>query len=280
MQEPTTKAYNFVRDVMTSHFPGHVSAFLPEVFLQVENSFAGHYPGYQRSDTLYHDLAHTHEAAVAVARILDGHITSGALPKITAREFELGIVAALLHDSGYFKEVGDNEGTGAKYTVTHVARSAKFAEKFLTPLGLSAEEVRLVKMMIHSTGIDADVRKLNFRCERDRFLAGAVGTGDMLGQMAAPDYPKRLPFLYREYVEAAKYSKITEGGIAGYQSAEDLLRRTRGFYAERVQHMLENQWGGVHRALLHHFPSGENEYFNAINANLDRIDALLSATVH
>ena len=43
--------------------------------------------------------------------LLDGHIKGASQPTITAREFELGIAAILLHDSGYIKQLGDNEGT-------------------------------------------------------------------------------------------------------------------------------------------------------------------------
>ncbi len=268
----------FARTTLTTHFPGRNVDFLAAVFQRVESLFAGDYPGYQGCDTEFHDLAHTREATVALVRILDGHIKGGAKPTLNARDFELGVTAILLHDSGYFKQTGDHEGTGAKYTLTHVTRSAEFAANFLPPLDVSADEVRLVQLAIQCTGVNVDMTKLQFRNERERFLGCALGTGDILGQMAAPDYPERLPALYREYVEAAAFSKIREGGIAGYKSAEDLMRRTRGYYQNYVRRMLDTQWGGLHRVLTHHFADGKNHYFDAIENNLDRIDRMLEAT--
>ena len=42
--------------------------------------------------------------------------------------------------------------------------------------------------------------------------------------------------------------------------------------------MLETQWGGVYQALEHHFEGGKNNYFESIDANLERIDRMLQAT--
>ena len=45
--------------------------------------------------------------------------------------FEFGMLAILMHDTGYLKKRGDNEGTGAKYTLTHVDRSIQFAGELM-----------------------------------------------------------------------------------------------------------------------------------------------------
>jgi hypothetical protein len=196
---------------------------------------------------------------------VDGHIKSGKPPTLTARDFELAVAAILLHDCGYIKQIGDNEGTGAKYTLTHVNRSDEFAAKFLPPLGVSADEVRLVQLAINCTGLQVDTSKLEFQDARERFLGCALGTGDMLGQMAGDDYPERLPDLYREFVEA---------GIESYRSASDLMRQTRGFYDGRVQQLLNKEWGRVHEVLPQHFGNGRNLYLEAVDRNLKRIDQL------
>lgn len=267
----------FVRALFLAHFPARPAVFLDGMFAQTEALFAGRYPGWQASDSAYHDLTHTLEATVAVARLLDGQIKGRRSPAPGARQFELAVAGILLHDSGFIKQQGDTPGTGAKYTLTHVARSAEFAGKFLPPLGLSADEVRVVQLAIRCTGVNVDVGQLDFHDERERFIGCALGTGDILGQMAAPDYPQRLPALYREYVEGAAYAGLREGGIADYTSAADLLRKTRPFYEGYVKRMLDTQWSGAHQALEHHFPGGRDLYFDAIEANLNRIDELIAA---
>ena len=255
----------FVCSLFSEDFPGRSTEFLVAVFNKVGELFAGRFPGYQACDTKFHDLAHTCQATVTTLRILDGQIKSGQLPTVSARDFELAVAAILLHDTGYIKQIGDVEGTGAKYTLIHVKRSAEFAATFLPPLGVTADEVRVVQLAINCTGIEVDTSKLEFRDQRERFLGSALGAGDMLGQMAADDYPERLPALYREFAEA---------GITTYSGATDLMRQTRAFYEGRVGQLLEKQWGQVHQVLPHHFGNGRNLYLEAVDRNLDRIDHL------
>jgi len=265
----------FLDRTLAEHYPLHDSRFMHEVLAGVLDLFAGRYPGYQASDTEYHDFGHTCQATEAMVRILDGHIGSWAKPECTARDLELAVSAALLHDSGYIKRCDDNEGTGAKYTLTHVERSADFAARFLPGYGVSVEEIKLVQVAIRCTGVNVERTMWTFLNEREWLLGCALGAGDILGQMAAPDYPERLPALYREYQEAVAFSNLREGGLASYKGAEDLMRRTREFYHSYARRMLNTIWGGVHEALVFHFVGGKNKYFEQIEANLNRIDAIL-----
>jgi len=255
----------YVRQLFLESFPGRSPEFLAAVFGRVSDLFAGRYPGYQACDTKFHDVAHTCQATVATLRILDGQRKSGRQPVLAARDFELAHAAILLHDAGYIKQAGDTEGTGAKYTLTHVERSAEFAGTFLAPFGVTDDEIRIVRLAIQCTGVQVDTSRLAFRDERERFLGCALGTGDMLGQMAAANYPEQLPALYREFAEA---------GITAYRDAADLMRRTRGFYAGDVRKLLNEEWGSVHQVLSCHFGDGRNLYFEAIERNLDRIDQM------
>src|SRR6266404_3837915 len=158
----------FVCSLFNDNFPGHSPEFVVAVFNKKCELFAGRFPGYQACDTKFHDLAHTCQATVATMRILDGQIKSGQPPVLTARDFELAVAAILLHDSGYIKQIDDKDGTGAKYTLTHVERSADFATKFLPPLGVTADEVRVVRLAIQCTGVQVDTSRLEFRDERER----------------------------------------------------------------------------------------------------------------
>ncbi len=94
---------DFVQNTVTSHFLGKSTILLDKVFARVQDLFEGRYPGYQRSDTAYHDFKHTCEATVAVVRILDGHIKSGKFPAVISGDFELIIADILLHESGFSK---------------------------------------------------------------------------------------------------------------------------------------------------------------------------------
>jgi hypothetical protein len=270
-----SETLSFITALFLAHFPERNTTFLTGIFKQIQKAFAGTYPGYQSCDTVFHDLAHTCQVAIATVCILDGYCKSGRLPVLTFRGYELAVAGILLHDIGYLKEVGDNRGTGAKHTFSHVERSADFAAKFLPSFGATPDEIRQVQLSIRSTAVNVDMSKLPFRDPGERFMGCVLGSADLLGQMAAPDYPERLPRLFREFAEAASYSHVATGGRASSQSAEDLLRRTREFYHGYARRMLDHEWDGVYHLLEYHFPDGRNLYVEAIDANLDRIDRLL-----
>jgi hypothetical protein len=276
MQTTTVTTRDFVKGLIEGQFPGTPSGLLGELFLQVDLLFTGLYPGYQRSDSAYHDLAHTCAATEATARLLDGHRKGGRPPQLTMRDVELAIAAVMLHDSGYIKETGDSEGTGAKYTLTHVARSAEYAGRILRALGLGADEVTTVRTAIQCTGVNVRMSQLTFRTPAERYIGCVIGTADILSQMAAPDYPERLPALYQEYREAATHERLRGAGIDNYRNVEDLMRRTRGFYQDHVQRLLTKEWGKVYEEYAHHFGNGTNSYLTAVETNLQRIDQLLA----
>jgi len=99
----------------------------------------------------------------------------------------------------------------------------------------------------------------------------ALGTADLLGQMAAEDYVDKLPVLYSEFAEAVHYSKDRTNFVAMFSSAEDLLRKTPDFWERFVRVKLDRDFGGVYAFLNNPYPSGPNPYFERIEANLNRL---------
>src|SRR5437868_6439422 len=116
-----------VQKVYDAMFPQGNGRFVPSVFGWVVACFEGKYRDYQPIDARYHDLEHTLQGTLCMARLLYGRFKADGEPRIHQRLFELGMIAILLHDTGYLKLRGDNVGTGAKYTLTHVDRSVEFA---------------------------------------------------------------------------------------------------------------------------------------------------------
>src|SRR5205814_2001684 len=105
-------------------FPGGQRDFVAQAFGWVESWFTGKYGDYQRVDARYHDLEHTLQGTLCLARLISGREGAGAQPKVTERMLQLTLLAILFHDTGYLKKKDDKEGTGAKYTPIHVGRSA------------------------------------------------------------------------------------------------------------------------------------------------------------
>ncbi|HUE37378.1 MAG TPA: hypothetical protein VMO20_08305 [Candidatus Acidoferrum sp.] len=260
-----------VQRIYQRMFPGAGCLFVPQAFGWAIDSFTGFFLDYQPVDTLYHDFEHTLQGTLCLARILFGRHCAEAKPALTARYFELGLLAILLHDTGYLKKWDDTQGTGAKYTAIHVGRSAEFAEKLLSEKKFTREGIRAVQNMIRCTGVDASLDKIPFENELEKITGFALGTADLVGQMAAADYVDKLPVLYNEFAEAAAYARNHNHFIATFSSAEDLMAKTPLFWKKNVLGKLEHDFGGMYQFLNSPYPDGPNFYLDCIEANMERL---------
>lgn len=260
-----------VQRIYQRMFPSAGCFFVPQAFGWAIDSFTGFFADYQPVDTQYHDFEHTLQGTLCFARILYGRHGAGAKPALTARYFELGLLAILLHDTGYLKKWDDAQGTGAKYTAIHVGRSVEFAEKLLTEKKFTREGIRAVQNMIRCTGVDAALDKIPFENELEKITGFALGTADLMGQMAAADYVDKLPVLYKEFAEAAAYARDGALLISTFSSAEDLMAKTPMFWKKVVLGKLEHNFGGVYQFLNSPYPDGPNSYLDRIEANMERL---------
>ena len=257
-----------VQKVYDLMFPKGNHTFVQTVFSWVTSCFAGKYRDYQPIDARYHDLEHTLQGTLCMALLLHGRFKAKAQPAIDQRMFELGIIAILLHDTGYLKERGDTEGTGAKYTLTHVDRSIEFAAILMQDHGYSREDIKAVQNMIRCTGINVKLDNIAFQNEAERITGFALGTADLLGQMAAADYVEKLPILYSEFAEAARFNDGKMKGGGTFTSAEDLMQKTPAFYEKYVRSKIANEFLGLYRFLSEPFPDGPNWYIQHIERNI------------
>jgi hypothetical protein len=266
-----------VQAVYLSLFPGGSPSFVATAFSWVKECFVGHYRDFQASDARYHDLEHTLQGTLCMVRVLQGRHRAGGRPAISQRGFELGLLAILLHDTGYLKKVEDAGGTGAKYTLTHVARSVHFAEQFLAEKGVAIAEIRSIQNMIRCTGVHVDLSRIPFQSEVEKIIGFALGTGDLLGQMSADDYIDKLPILYEEFEESAKFYEGKMVGTLTFASAADLIRRTPEFWDKFVLRKLDGDFWGLYKFLSEPYPHGPNVYLQKIAANIDRLRQQLAA---
>ena len=250
--------------------------FVPRVFGWAIECFGGNYADYQAIDARYHDFEHTMQGTICMARLLRGRHFAGTQPQLTQRMFQLGLIAMLLHDTGYLKKRDDTEGTGAKYTVIHVSRSAEFAQQLLGEKGFNATDICAVQNMIRCTGVDATLSVIPFQNDMEKIAGFVLGTADLLGQMAAEDYVDKLPVLYQEFAEAAQYTKGKTNFVGMFSSASDLMQKTPMFWEKYVQLKLNRDFAGVYRFLNHPYPFGPNYYLERIAANMERLRLRLS----
>lgn len=257
--------------IYVAMFPEADHAFVPQVFQWVLDCFEGRYKDYQPIDARYHDLEHTMQGTLCLMRLLHGKHRAQATPPLTRRMFELALLAILLHDTGYLKRRNDTEGTGAKYTLIHVNRSVDFARELLLEKGHPDEDIAAVQHMIRCTGVNVDLTTIPFHSELVRLTGFALGSADLLGQMAAADYVDKLPVLYSEFEESARFNAGKATAAGAFSSAEDLIRKTPLFWEKYVVPKIERDFLGQYHFLADPFPDGSNEYLNHVLANIERV---------
>src|SRR5205823_2247220 len=131
----------------------------------------------------------------------DGHDRVAAEPdRLGPRRATLGVLVALLHDSGYLKRTSEEEiANGAMFTKVHVSRSADFITTYLPKVGFGAESP-LAARLVHFTGYEMDIDDIRVDEPRDRIVGCMVGTADLIGQMSDRMYLEKVrQFLYEEF---------------------------------------------------------------------------------
>ncbi len=255
-------------------FPSGDQRFVDRAFDWATECFEGRLPDYQAIDARYHDFEHTLQGTLCFSTLLRRRAEAKAEPVLKEDTYQLGLLAMLLHDTGYLKTRDDRDGTGAKYTLTHVNRSCDFAERLLLGKGYTVRQVQGVQSMIRCTGVGVNLGGLNFQTDEERIAGFALGTADLLGQMAAHDYVDKLPVLFEEFRESADFNSGRGGPPIAFKDALDLMQKTPGFWANYVFPKVEADFSGLYRHLSR--ADGQNDYLEAIEANLARLKRRLA----
>jgi hypothetical protein len=266
---------NQVRDAVVALFaaryPGAQLDALARAFDDVAALFDGRYPGYLPCDTLYHDVRHTLDMTLATARLVDGHDRASCAPEeLGPRRAILGVVIALLHDSGYLRRVSEAQvENGAVFTKIHVSRSAEFLLHYLPGIGFGAE-AEVAARLVHFTGYEMDIDDIEVADPKDRLLGCMVGTADLIGQMSDRMYLEKCrEFLYKEFVLGAiARERLADGReIVRYASPEDLICKTPGFYEYVARERISRKLDAADRYAAAHF-DGPSLYQAEIDANI------------
>lgn len=259
-------------------YPEADSAFIPLFFRTVKAMFEGKWGRYQAIDTAYHDFEHTLQATLCWTRLVANRHLCQEEPLLDARMFHIGLVAVLLHDVGYLKEVGDKVGTGAKFTFVHERRSCEIAQLCLSEMGWPVDSIFSVQHCISCTGPRAVISSIPFRSREEKILGQSICTADYIGQMSDPAYVEKLPTLFCEFEESDNFRQIpTEERL--FPSAYEMIARTPQFWEHGVLPKLQKECGGLFRFLEVPYSSGHNPYFRKIEANIDRIRSMDSAAI-
>ena len=243
--------------------------------------YRGHYPGYLRCDTEYHDLQHSLDVTLAMARLLDGYERSrGDGPHIDERLFQLGVICALYHDIGYIRRANDTKHiNGAEYTPIHVSRGGRFLKEYLPRIAMD-EFADVAGAILHFTGYETPVAQINVPDPIYRLIGSLLGSADIIAQMADRCYLEKCrDRLYPEFVAGGITVRRTEAGgeEVVFASAEDLLRKTPSFY-QNASRRLDQDLGGTYQYAQKHF-GGQNLYMDALKQNIRFAERISTETV-
>ena len=269
-----------VRELFAAGWPGEPFDRVATAFEEFERLFSGHMPGYHGVDTIYHDRQHSLDMTLAMARLLVGYEASAdAHQRFGAERATMGVVTSLFHDAGYIREFGDRKHrNGAEFTLYHVTRSARFLARFLPSIGMESW-VPVSTRIVHFTGYEIELSKIQLSDSRDRKLGHLLGTADLIAQMADRCYLEKCrDRLYPEFVLGGVAAAPGRDGAmqVRYSSGLDLLRQTPQFVRETRSERLDGEFAHAYRYLEPLF-GGKNPYLEAIDRNITYLHRILRA---
>ncbi len=267
-----------VRELFTHVYPATSADALWLAFHDFERMFTGADPEYHAVDTSYHDIQHTLDMTLALARLIAGfEMSVEPEDRLGAERAMFGIVCALFHDSGYLRhrERDKHATNGAEFTRTHVTRSGNFVEQYLPFVGLEAF-APVASCVIHFTGYEMPLDQIELEDPRDSTVGHLLGTADLLAQLADRCYLEKCrDRLYPEFVLGdVAFEWGSYGSLVRYYSGRELLVKTFEFYQSSAQHRLEHTFNRAYRYVEALYENGENPYVAFIERNLSFLDEI------
>ncbi len=247
---------------------------LQQAFDDFERLYEGHYDGYQACDTLYHDMQHSLDVTLAMARLLSGYEQHHPKQQLGDVRFVLGIVISLFHDAGYIRSTDDQHAdNGAVYTLTHVSRSGDFLKFYLSRVGLG-NYTQLAALLVHFTGYEYDIDDIETKHPKDRALGYLLGTADLIAQMSDRCYLEKCrDRLYPEFVLCGLAGEQSNRTSALFTSPTDLLNKTPDFYRCSVLKRLKYHFDDAFEYASVYF-NGVNPYMDFIHRNIHHLEIL------
>lgn len=265
-----------VRQLFESQFP-HAS-FDPVwiAFHDFDRLYSGRHPEYHAVDTSYHDVQHTLDMTLALARLIVGRERSvEPADRLGAERTRFAFVAALFHDAGYIRhrERDRDAVNGAEFTTTHVTRSGAFLERYLPVIGLE-QFAPIVSRVVHFTGYEMAIEDIELDDPRDTTVGHLLGTADLMAQISDRCYLEKCrDRLYPEFVVGDVAVNLdSTGSHALYQSSRDLLQKTILFYQKTAEERLERAFDGAYRFVEPLFEKNRNPYLEFVRRNLEFLE--------
>ena len=262
--------------IFRSLYPSVSSSIVDQSFGDMAQIFSGAHPQFRACDTAYHNIQHTLDVTLAMARLMSGYERSREHSEaIGARHFALSIVTALFHDVGYIRRRHDTRSvSGAVYTLRHVARGSVFLHDYVRELGIT-DLAPVAAQLIHFTGYEIPAAKIKLPNLLFRMIGSMLGTADIIAQMADRCYLEKCrDRLFPEFVQGglAAEQRPQPGANVLFFSAQELVQKTPTFFQFANVRMREHLGSTVNYAEKHF--GGQNLYIDEIGKNVRYAEAI------
>lgn len=197
------------------------------------------------SNALYHNLEHSLMVTLVGQEILHGkYLMEGS---VDADDWVHFIISLLCHDIGYVRGIcpGDGKDTAV---IDAAGRTVEIpdgaTDAYLTPYHIDRGQLFVRWRFRDHPVIDADAIARNIESTRfpvpdgsdageNTTAPGLVRAADLIGQMADPDYLRKLAALYYEFDETGTNRDVNAA------SPEDLRRNYPDFFWRMVNHHIQ-----------------------------------------
>jgi hypothetical protein len=214
---------------------------LSAVFEDVVSLFYGKFPGFKACDTPYHNLRHTTDVFLAMARLIHGAHTRGFT--LNAVDANVGLIAALMHDVGYMQKDSESYDSSAKLASVHVDRGIAFMDHILAQKGCSRDNILKCEQAILCTDLEKPLTTILFTSPSGELIGKMLASADLLAQTSDRTYLEKLPLLYREFKEA---------GTGNFACELDLIKDAT-LFNDRMNTRLTTQLDSVNCFFQNHF---------------------------
>lgn len=240
-----------LQGILIDHFVAELSKAYQQTYSLMEPQYASILEWSGRlaletianTDALYHNVDHTIMVTLVGQAILQGkHIREGG---VTPRDWLHVMMALLCHDIGYVRGACRDDRGG--YYATGVNDKMVEMPTTGTDAALASYHVDRSKLFIHErfggatlVAVDADL--IASYIEMTRFpipdgafykdtkgYGGLVRAADFIGQLGDPDYLRKIPALFYEFVETGEHART------GYETPGDMRHNFTKFYGGVVR---------------------------------------------
>jgi HD-GYP domain-containing protein (c-di-GMP phosphodiesterase class II) len=257
-----------VKTIVLMIFPEFPFERIDRVFKDIVRLFNGEYPGYRAPSVQYHNVRHTTDVFLAMARLIHGAGIGGK--GLSETQANLGLICALMHDTCFIRPLTNDSGEAdMPYPHLDRRRSIEFMDTYIAENGLPREEFIQHDKIIMCTSLTPKISEIHFDSQGTEQVGKMLAAAMILSQMADRTYLENSLFPYYEYGHT---------DIMGSDKSLEFLKKIIHFY-DISRKSLTLDLDDIHQYMRFHFKLFWNLdrdlYMEAAERNINYLASLL-----